>query len=222
MKFNIIVAMCNNNGIGINNTLPWNIPGDLKRFSKLTTGSGNNAIIMGKNTWLSLPKKPLPKRDNLILSTTLTNDNITTNNTHIFNNINKCISFCENKYDTIWVIGGHQIYNAFIKQNLIDELYITHIDAEFECDTFFPEIYDGYLKVKNDKIWCKKYNTNYYYQLYKKIKINEYYFYNNLKNNTKKVCRIVSINTTKKKYIYTIEIGSNKYNVYNENLVDYC
>ena len=58
MKFNIIVAKCNNNGIGINNTLPWNIPGDLKRFSKLTTGSGNNAIIMGKNTWLSLPKKP--------------------------------------------------------------------------------------------------------------------------------------------------------------------
>lgn len=222
MKFNIIVAKCNNNGIGINNTLPWNIPGDLKRFSKLTTGSGNNAIIMGKNTWLSLPKKPLPKRDNLILSTTLTNDNITTNNTHIFNNINKCISFCENKYDTIWVIGGHQIYNTFIKKNLIDELYITHINADFECDTFFPEIYDGYLKIKNDKIWCKKYNTNYYYQLYKKIKINEYYFYNNLKNDTKKVCRIVSINTTKKKYIYTIEIGSTKYNVYNENLFDYC
>ena len=60
-----------NRGIGKNNNLPWKISDDLKRFSKLTKGNNNNAIIMGRNTWDSLPNKPLSQRDNLILSTTL-------------------------------------------------------------------------------------------------------------------------------------------------------
>ena len=56
MLFNIIVAMCNNNGIGKNNSLPWHYKEELIHFSKMTKGNGNNAIIMGKNTWNSLPK----------------------------------------------------------------------------------------------------------------------------------------------------------------------
>ena len=67
--YNIIVACDLEDGIGKDNKLPWNFPEDLKRFSQLTRGKGNNAVVMGKNTWESLPKKPLPKRDNLILST---------------------------------------------------------------------------------------------------------------------------------------------------------
>ena len=69
-NINLIVAICNNNGIGYKNTLPWKIPTDLKKFKKLTQGKGNNAIIMGKNTYESI-KKSLPNRDNLILSTQL-------------------------------------------------------------------------------------------------------------------------------------------------------
>ena len=70
-NINLIVAICNNNGIGINNTLPWKVSSDLKKFRNLTQGKGNNAIIMGKNTWNSIGSKPLVKRDNLILSTSL-------------------------------------------------------------------------------------------------------------------------------------------------------
>jgi dihydrofolate reductase len=66
--FNIIVAFDINRGIGINNRLPWHIPDDLKQFQKLTRGNGKNAVIMGKNTWNSLPVKMLAGRDNLILS----------------------------------------------------------------------------------------------------------------------------------------------------------
>ena len=66
MDYNLIVACSNNYGIGNNGKLPWNIPNDLKRFSKLTKGNGNNAIVMGRKTWDSLPIKPLPNRINII------------------------------------------------------------------------------------------------------------------------------------------------------------
>lgn len=153
-KFKLIVAMSNNRGIGYNNKLPWNFKEDLKHFSKLTKGSGNNAIIMGKNTWLSLNSKPLPCRDNLILSSSLeleylknNTDNIDNNtdnmnnNLYFFNNMDNLLSFCNNStYNDIWVIGGSSIYEQFLNQDLIDECFITCIDKIYECDTFFPPL----------------------------------------------------------------------------------
>ena len=56
MFVNIIVAYCKNNGIGINNSLPWSIKSDMKKFKDYTTGNGNNAVIMGKNTYNSIGK----------------------------------------------------------------------------------------------------------------------------------------------------------------------
>lgn len=226
MKYNIIVAMCNERGIGIKNKLPWNLPGDLRRFSKLTIGNNNNAIIMGKNTWLSLPKKPLPKRDNLILSTTLQmsdiqNNTDASNNTYIFNNVNDCLKHCKDKYETVWIIGGQQIYDYFIKRNIIDYYYVTFIDKEFYCDTFFPDIQEDYLLVKNEKLWSKKYNSNYFYQMYKKIKIGEYYFYKHPMSDVNKVCRLCDINIEDKPHTYTIEIGLNKYKIHKKYLFDY-
>ena len=69
---NIVVAACKNNGIGINNKLPWMLRNDLKYFKFLTQSHGNNAIVMGKNTCFSLPRA-LPKRVNYVLSNTLQN-----------------------------------------------------------------------------------------------------------------------------------------------------
>ena len=68
---NIIVAHCRNRGIGFQNQLPWQLSADLKKFKELTIGNGNNAVIMGRNTWASLPSryKPLPKRENIVLTT---------------------------------------------------------------------------------------------------------------------------------------------------------
>ena len=75
MSFKLIVAVSKNYGIGIKNELPWNITEDLKHFSKTTKGNGNNAIVMGRNTWDSFNGRHLKKRDNLILSTSLNIDN---------------------------------------------------------------------------------------------------------------------------------------------------
>jgi dihydrofolate reductase len=152
MKINIIVAACLNGGIGKCNSLPFRFKKDLQYFSKNTIGNGNNtnALIMGKNTWLSLPKKPLKERDNYIISTTM-------KETNVFNNIDECLQCCrEKKYNNVWIIGGASLYNAFlfdeIYNKLLDELYLTTIHKKYDCDTFFPI---GYV-VNNDNFVLKE------------------------------------------------------------------
>ena len=147
MSYKLIVAFDNNRGIGIENNLPWKIQKDISKFIKLSKGNGKNAIIMGKNTWISLPIKPLKDRFNIILSKTLEN-NIKEKNIRIFSNIEDIINFCKNKFEEIWVIGGEKIYSLFLQKNLIDELHITHIDNDYKCDTFFPEINYNIWKLK--------------------------------------------------------------------------
>tara|TARA_Y100001970_G_scaffold167266_1_gene204722 strand:- start:1996 stop:2547 length:552 start_codon:yes stop_codon:yes gene_type:complete len=144
MFVNIIVAYEKNKGIGLNNMLPWKISSDLIKFKNLTIGNKNNALIMGKNTWLSL-KKSLPFRDNLILSKSLNIDSINNNNiTKSFKNENLLKDFLDIKnYDEIWVIGGENIYDLFLNKTdifKIDKIYITFIDKNIDCDIFFPNI----------------------------------------------------------------------------------
>ena len=196
MLINGIVAMDKNRGIGINNKLPWKLPEDLKRFQKLTKGNGNNAIIMGKNTWNSINR--LKNRDHLILSTTLnidysinidtSNNNTNTNKLDISNNkknifnVNKTEKTCnivktftnienlikftkENNYDQLWVIGGSQIYKKFLDMNLINNLYITFIDEEYDCDTHLCSVPNNYMLVKNQILNESTRNGNNTYML---------------------------------------------------------
>ena len=170
MNCNIIVAYCKNYGIGLNNNLPWNIRSDLFKFSKLTRGNGNSAIIMGKNTWNSLPMKPLPRRDNLILSKSLDiniekYDDKNKKNYYAksFDKIEKIYEYCNDRnYETIWVIGGSKIYNLFLTDQLIkiDKIYVTYIDKEFESDVFFPKINTSKYKFTNQS---EQYVPNLYY-----------------------------------------------------------
>ena len=117
MPINGIVAMCNDNGIGISNALPWKLPGDMKYFQCLTTGRGRNAIVMGKNTWLSTGF--LKNRDHFILSSTLKIDrNRGNNRIKTFVTIDELLMYIASpfsrNYDNIWIIGGSQIYKSFI------------------------------------------------------------------------------------------------------------
>ena len=157
MLINLIVAFSKNMGIGLNNSLPWNIPSDLKKFRDLTIGNGNNAVIMGKNTWNSLPLSYLKKRDNLILSSTLNIDksflddkSCKTYTIKSFYNIDNIIEYCNSKkYDNIWIIGGSKVYQEFLNHysTIVNEIYITYIDKEFKCDTFFTELDKNKYKI---------------------------------------------------------------------------
>ena len=117
MIVNIIVAYCNNNGIGKDNSLVWNIKSDMIKFKKLTIGNGNNAIIMGKNTFISLNNElGLDNRTNLILSKSLSIDKYNgTSRIKSFETIQSLEEFVKmQNYDIIWVIGGEQIYKLFL------------------------------------------------------------------------------------------------------------
>lgn len=142
---NIIVACDSYKGIGKNNTIPWNNKDDMKLFYKLTKGNKKNAIIMGRKTWESLPKKPLPDRENLIMSKTLKdNDNYKT-----FSYYDDLFKYIKNKdYETIWVIGGSQIYDYFMSINLVNNIYITRQNGYYNCDTFFIFDESKYKKIE--------------------------------------------------------------------------
>jgi dihydrofolate reductase len=172
MIINIIVAYCNNNGIGKDNSLVWNIKSDMAKFKQLTSGNGNNAIIMGKNTFLSLNNEyGLANRDNLILSKTL---NISKYNAkhrvQSFINVQSLEEFVKTQnYDTVWVIGGEQIYRLFLDNYTKDEssifnmskIYITYINKDYECSSFFPDLAQ-YTSKYNLLFYNKKVHGNAY------------------------------------------------------------
>ena len=129
--FSIIVAIAENNAIGKDNDLLWHISEDLKYFKKITS---EHTVIMGKNTWLSLPVKPLPKRKNIIISTSLS---INIENAFVVNSIQDAIDMCDADTEN-FVIGGGAIYEQFLP--VADKLYITKVYQKFDADIFFPEI----------------------------------------------------------------------------------
>ncbi len=132
----IIVAVSEDYGIGKNNDLLWHIPDDLKRFKRLTLG---NSVVMGKKTWESLPRRPLPGRKNIVL-TDITGEHIEGAETaySIGDVMNKCGGEKE-----VFIIGGGSIYRQFMP--LAGRLYITHVHSKLPADVFFPEI--------DPKIW---------------------------------------------------------------------
>jgi dihydrofolate reductase len=125
----IIVAIAENNAIGKDNQLLWHIPEDLKRFKRLTTG---HAVIMGRNTWESLPIQPLPNRRNIV---------ITDNPQDFFEgaeratSIESSLALCS-PADENFVMGGASVYQQFLP--ITDRLYLTKVHKSFDGDTFFP------------------------------------------------------------------------------------
>ena len=143
MKFNIIVAVDKNRGIGKNNTLPWHLPGDLKHFKQLTSQSGAgkiNAVIMGRKTWNSLPAKvrPLPGRLNIIMSRQ--NNLEIPANCHQARSLDEALSLCNSlEIEEVFVLGGAALYSASLVHEDLKRVYLTQIQAEFDCDCFFPD-----------------------------------------------------------------------------------
>ena len=131
-------------GIGYKGHIPWHNKADLKHFSNITKGKCNNAVVMGKITWNSLPNKMLPLRDNLILSSTIDLDaTIKMDRIKTFENSDAVIQYCNlMNYDEVWIIGGASLYKQFLDLHLVNKCYITTItiDKHYECDSFFPEL----------------------------------------------------------------------------------
>lgn len=134
----MIVAISDDYGIGYKNNLLWHIPEDMKRFKKLTLG---HTVIMGKKTWESLPRKPLPGRMNIVI--TDIPDEIIESAVTAYS-IEDALTRCERNED-IFIIGGGSIYRQFMP--LAQRLYITHVHKKTQADTYFPPIDPGVWEV---------------------------------------------------------------------------
>lgn len=145
MNFSLIIALDNENGIWKNNDLAWSIPEDMKHFKDITTKTEDpkkqNAVVMGRKTWESIPKKyrPLKNRYNCILSRSYEDEKINAEWGIEFNSLDACLSHVEKKPDieTVYIIWWAQIYNQVAQDERLEKAYITRIYDKFHCDSFF-------------------------------------------------------------------------------------
>lgn len=157
----IIAAAAENNALGKDNQLVWHLPNDFKRFKEITSG---HYIIMGRKTFESFPK-PLPNRTHIIITR---QKNYKVENCIVVNSIEKAIEACP-KDETIFIIGGAEIYNQSI--NLADKIELTRVHANFEADAYFPEIDLNKWKLVFEDYHSKdeKHNFDFTFQTFVKV-----------------------------------------------------
>lgn len=154
----MIVAKGENNVIGKDNELIWNIPNDLKYFKEMTSGK---TVVMGRKTYESIGK-PLPNRRNIVLTQ---NKDFYEDQVEIAHDIEEIL----NLEGEIMVIGGDSIYRQFM--GYADRLYVTEIREFFEGDTYFPEIDRDRWAISSIKKGLKdgKNPYEYYFNVYERI-----------------------------------------------------
>ena len=130
-NISIIAAVANENAIGKDNKLLVHLPGDLKRFRNITTG---HTVVMGRNTFFSLPSGPLKNRRNIVITDNPGDD---FPGCEIALSVKEAIEKCD-AGDENFVIGGASVYRQFMP--FATRLYITRIYKTFEADTWFPDI----------------------------------------------------------------------------------
>jgi len=138
----LIAAMAENRVIGRDNAMPWSIKGNLAHFKEMTMGF---PCIMGRKTWDSLPKKPLPGRLNIIISKSV-NEN--SQNIKTFLSLSSAVESCSN-YNKIFICGGESIYAQAMP--FADKIDLTLIPGQYDGDTYFPEIDDSWKKTDSVK-----------------------------------------------------------------------
>lgn len=125
----IVVAMDARRGIGIDNKLPWHLPEDLAHFKRVTLG---HPIVMGRKTFDSIGR-PLPGRRNIVVTR---NADWRHEGVEVAHSLQDAVALAGGESASI--IGGAQIFAEAL--DLADRMIVTHIDKQYACDTFFPEI----------------------------------------------------------------------------------
>lgn len=128
----LIACMDEQQGIGIQNQLPWHLPEDLQYFKETTIGK---VVVMGRKTFESIGK-PLPNRTNVILTKEPTF--CASENCLLYNSIEDFLKSEWNQEAEVFIIGGASIYKQFLPY--ADRLYLTKVEGTFPCDAFFPKI----------------------------------------------------------------------------------
>lgn len=181
-KLNLVVAICNNNGIGVNGSLPWKLRKDMEFFKKITSKTEDpekqNAVIMGRKTWFSIPEKfrPLKGRVNIVLSRELKE---LPEGVHLARSLPEALNWVnreENgkRIENVHIIGGSSVYKEAMTGLYPCKIYLTRVLADYTCDTFLPEINDNtFQKIKNppdvpDEIQEEN-GVKFHFQVYEKV-----------------------------------------------------
>ncbi|MCK5012677.1 MAG: dihydrofolate reductase [Candidatus Omnitrophica bacterium] len=176
IPLNIIIAIDTKNGIGKDDALPWDLTADLEHFRAITSTTRSpkkkNVVVMGRKTWDSIPQeyRPLPNRMNIILTQN--------KGLRLPEGVLKADSFdqvlqmannekLKNIIETIFVIGGQQVYEWAVKCPECEKLYVTHIHSEFDCDAFFPPFEDIFESIQISEE-SKEGMMTYHFQEYKR------------------------------------------------------
>jgi len=167
MVLSLIVAVAENNAIGIHNTLPWYLPEDLKFFKRTTMGK---PVIMGRKTFESIGQ-PLPGRLNIVLSG---NKNLPVpEGVLVFTDIDAAIERLQNENaEECFIVGGGKVFEATM--SYIDRMYITRVYTNItEADAFFPDVDHTHWKLT----WEEKHKADdkhkydYTFQLYERVEM---------------------------------------------------
>lgn len=142
----IIAAMDEKRGIGKDNKIPWHISEDFKRVKALTTG---HPIIMGRKTYESIGKV-LPDRTTIIISR---DPELDVPEAFIVSSLDMALEAASDVVgsEEVFIFGGGQVFKEALEQGMVDRLYLTVIEGDFKCDTFFPDyVSAGYEIVKEE------------------------------------------------------------------------
>jgi dihydrofolate reductase len=129
----LVVAVSRNGVIGRAGGLPWHISSDLKRFKEITMGK---PVIMGRKTWESLPRKPLPGRTNIVITR---QPDYTAPGAQVVAGMDAALDIANvERPEEIAIIGGGEIFRMFMA--MADRIYLTEADLVVEGDTHFPDL----------------------------------------------------------------------------------
>ncbi len=165
MKLSLIVALAENNCIGIDNKLPWHLPEDLKYFRRLTTG---NTVIMGRKTYESIGK-PLPNRSNIVISR---NADFQAEGVKVVATIEEAVKLADsiaeiNGNEEAFIIGGAQIYQLTLP--LAQRLYVTEVQKTVTGDAFFPSIEAAqWQEIASEPHYYEPSDTHYKFVVYER------------------------------------------------------
>jgi dihydrofolate reductase len=161
----LIAAIGKNQELGRNNDLLWRLKSDMQFFKTLTSG---HWVIMGRKSWESLPPRfrPLPNRTNAVVSR---NADFRAEGAHVFSNLQSAIDEARTtQAEKIFIIGGAQIYRQALEENVVDEMYLTHVEGSFnDADVFFPKVENADWKIEEfgrfEKDESNEFSGKFYY-----------------------------------------------------------
>ena len=131
MRVSAVVAASENGVIGREGGLPWHVSSDLKLFKEITLGK---PVIMGRRTWESLPRKPLPGRRNIVITRQA---DFVAEGAELVHSVDEALAVCAGEAD-VSIIGGGQVYAEAMSRT--DRIYLTRIHLEVDGDTFLPDL----------------------------------------------------------------------------------